>query len=218
MKTWQWIAAGMAAWVFLRPKSARAASMGAGGTSIVPSGDRSGNAAVLTAARSIPDGGTYKISGTGVPFDVVHKQVVILPKGDTVYCSGFTFATAVRAAQQRGLLENKSVQQVRQFQKDWYGAGGESEQLSGPALQKLGIGAPVSQDEAMPGDFLQLWRTSSSGHSVVFLDWLRDAKGNKIGVKYRSAQGAKGVSDNQERFSDSGGSVLRSRIYFSRLA
>ncbi len=211
MKTWQWITLGAVAWVAFRPKKAYAASLpgsSAGGD---------GSDVTLQVARGIPDGGTYEITGTGVPFDIVHKGASILKKGATVYCSGFTFATAMEAARRRGLLEDKSVPQVFKFQKDWYGAGGESEQLSGPALQKLGIGGPVSHEDARPGDFAQFWR-SKSGHSVVFLDWLRDASGKKIGLKYRSAQGAKGISDTQEKFSDSGGSVNRGRTYFSRLA
>lgn len=209
MKPWQWLAVGGAAWLFLRSSGARAASGGGGGAA-------GGNDAVLAVARSIPDGGTYKISGTGVPFDVVHKQVVILPKGDTVYCSGFTFAVAMKAAQARGLLENKSIPDVRAFQRNWYGSGGESELLSGPALEKLGIGRSVAQADALPGDFMQLWRTTGTGHSTVFTGWLEE-NGKKTGVKYRSAQGP-GVGDKQERFSDSGGSVIRSRTYFSRLA
>lgn len=206
MKTWQWFALGGVAWILFRPKSALASS-----------GGSSGSGTVLDVARGIPNGGTYKISGSGVPFEIVHKGKQILPKGDTVYCSGFTFATAMRAAERRGLLADKSVDQVRQFHKDWYGAGSEAEQLSGPALEKLGIGRRVSHEEAIPGDFVQLWR-QTSGHSVVFLGWLLDPTGKKIGLKYRSAQTSTGVGDTQEKFGDSGGSVNRGRTYFSRLA
>lgn len=211
MKTWQWFALGGAAWILFRPKAAHAAGAGSG------AGGISGSGTVLEVARAIPDGGVYKMTGSGVPFEITHKGKQILPKGETLYCSGFTFATAMRAAERRGLLANKSVDEVRQFQKNWYGAGGESEQLSGPALEKLGIGRSVSHDEAIPGDFVQLWR-KTSGHSVVFLDWLRDPTGKKIGFKYRSAQTSNGVGDTQEKFSDSGGSVNRARTYFSRLA
>lgn len=207
MKPWQYLALGGAAWILLRPKTARAA--GAGGSS--------GSQTVLDVARAIPDGGTYKMTGSGVPFEIVHKGAVILPKGETVYCSGFTFATAMRAAERRGLLADKSVGQVRQFHKDWYGSGKEAEQLSGPALENLGIGRRVTHDEAVPGDFVQLWR-KTNGHSVVFLDWLRDSTGKKIGFKYRSAQTSNGIADSQEKFSDSGGSVNRARTYFSRLS
>lgn len=192
---------GGALWVLLRASKKRAGA---------------GNAVVLSVARAIPDGGVYQISGTGVPFDVVHQGALILAKGPTVYCSGFTFAVCMEAARARGLLRSKSVQDVRAFQRNWYGAGGESEELSGPALEKLGIGRRVSHAEAAPGDFMQFWRTSGNGHSTVFLDWLKEG-GRRVGVRYRSAQ-SDGVGDKTERFSDSGGRVVRSRTYFSRLS
>jgi hypothetical protein len=171
---------------------------------------------VLDVARAIPDGGIYRITGTGVPFDIVHKGTSILAKGSFVYCSGFTFAAVMRAAERRGLLAQKTVEQIRRFQREWYGGEGDTERQQGPAMRNLDIGKPVSQDEAVPGDFVQYWR-QTSGHSVVFLDWLLDAGNKKIGLKYRSA-GSKGVGDSQEKFSDSGGAINRARVYFSRLA
>lgn len=201
MKLWQWVVLGVAAGILLRPRGAAAG----------------GSSTVLAVARSIPDGGTYEISGSGVPFTVSHKGSTILPQGNTVYCSGFTFATVMEAARRRGLLENKTVDQVKQFQRDWYGAGGESEQLSGPAMRRLGIGGPIAPAQARPGDFVQFWRFSS-GHNVVFLSWVKDSSGYPIGIRYRSAQGGQGVGNAEEFFSDSGGKVNRTRTYVSRLA
>jgi hypothetical protein len=171
---------------------------------------------VLDVARAIPDGGISRITGTGVPFDIVHKGTSILAKGATVYCSGFTFAAVMRAAERRGLLAQKTVEQIRRFQREWYGGEGDTERQQGPAMRNLDIGKPVSHDEAVPGDFVQYWR-QTSGHSVVFLDWLLDAGNKKIGLKYRSV-GSKGVGDSREKFSDSGGAINRARVYFSRLA
>ena len=208
MKVWQYLAIGGVAWILLRSKSAQAASGRSGGSG--------GSQTVLDVARAIPDGGIYRITGTGVPFDIVHKGTSILAKGSFVYCSGFTFAAVMRAAERRGLLAQKTVEQIRRFQREWYGGEGDTERQQGPAMRNLDIGKPVSQDEAVPGDFVQYWR-QTSGHSVVFLDWLLDAGNKKIGLKYRSA-GSKGVGDSQEKFSDSGGAINRARVYFSRLA
>lgn len=208
MKVWQYLAIGGVAWILLRSKSAQAASGRSGGSG--------GSQTVLDVARAIPDGGIYRISGTGVPFDIVHKGTSILAKGSFVYCSGFTFAAVMRAAERRGLLAQKTVEQIRRFQREWYGGEGDTERQQGPAMRNLDIGKPVSHDEAVPGDFVQYWR-QTSGHSVVFLDWLLDAGNKKIGLKYRSA-GSKGVGDSQEKFSDSGGAINRARVYFSRLA
>jgi len=202
MSTWLKIVAGLGVVII-------------GGVILIRRNGGSGNA-VLSIAQSVPNGGVYGLGGGGVPFDIIHQGAVILRKGSTVYCSGFTFATAFRAATELGLLASKTVAQVRQFQKDWYGGGSESEQLSGIALELLGIGRRVSHSEAQPGDFVQLWRTNTTGHSVIFLDWLEE-NGVKTGMKFRAAGGGGGVGNSQERFSDSGGSVIRQRTYFSRL-
>jgi len=173
--------------------------------------------AVLRAARSLPEGGGYEMTSTGVPVEIRHQGQLILSKGAKVYCSGLTFAAVMLAAEQAGLLKDKTVAQIRAFQKAWYGGAGDIERQQGPAMEALGIGRNVPADQAQPGDFVQLWRTNRSGHSVVFLDWLREG-GRIVGFRYRSAQpSTNGVGDSQERFSDAGGAVLRSRTYFSRL-
>jgi hypothetical protein len=176
---------------------------------------------VVAIARAFPDGGGYEWKGTGVPEDVRFNDKVILAKGKATYCSGFTFAVAMKAAAERGLLKNKTVEQVRDFQKDWYGAtkeGGETQCVH--ALEKLGIGKPVAIKDANAGDFLQLWRTNKSGHSVVFLEWVTDA-GRPIGIKYRSTQtSTNGIGDRTEYFAGipgNKGTVDPKRLYFGRL-
>src|SRR6478672_1815962 len=122
---------------------------------------------VVAIARAFPDGGGYEWKGTGVPEDIRFNDKIILSKGKATYCSGFTFAVAMKAADERGLLKDKTMEQVRGFQKDWYGATKDSgETQCVYALGKLGIGKQVTEKEAKPGDFLQLWRTNKSGHSV----------------------------------------------------
>src|SRR3954469_19848759 len=81
---------------------------------------------VVAIARAFPDGGGYEWKGTGVPEEVRFNGKTILEKGKSTYCSGFTFGVAMKAATERGLLKNKTVEQVRTFQKEWYGATKES--------------------------------------------------------------------------------------------
>ena len=176
---------------------------------------------VLAVARAFPDGGGYEWKGSGVPEEVLFDGKIILPKGKATYCSGFTFAVAMKAAAERGLLKNKTIEQVRDFQNDWYGATKDSRETQcAYALEKLGIGKPVAIKDAKPGDFLQLWRTNKSGHSVVFLDWITDA-GRPIGVKYRSTQtSTNGIGDRTEYFTGipgKKGSVDPKRLHFGRL-
>src|SRR3954471_23372096 len=156
---------------------------------------------VVAIARAFPDGGGYELKGTGVPEEISFNNKIILAKGKATFCSGFTFAVAMKAATERGLLKGKTTEQVQAFQKEWYGATKESgETQSAYALKKLGIGKPVSFEDAKAGDFLQLWRTNKSGHSVVFLEWVTDA-GRPIGVKYRSTQtSTNGIGDRTEYF------------------
>jgi hypothetical protein len=176
---------------------------------------------VVEIARAYPDGGGYEWKGTGVPEDVHFGDTTILTKGKATYCSGFTFAVVWKAAGERGLLSGKSLEDIRTFQRYWYGSTKESaETQCAFALEQLGIGRQVKPEEARPGDFLQLWRLNKSGHSVVFLEWITE--GNKpIGVKYRSTQKlTDGIGDRVEYFADvegKKGSVDRQRIYFGRL-
>jgi hypothetical protein len=175
----------------------------------------------IEIARSFPDGGGYQWKGTGVPEEILFKGERILAKGERTYCSGFTFAVVMKAAAERRLLQDKSVEQVRRFQKQWYGATEESSETQcAYAVEALGIGRSVSPEEAQPGDFLQLWRTNGSGHSVLFLDWVVQ-DGRRIGVKYRSSQTAtNGIGDHTEYFvavAEKNGKVDPQRLYFARL-
>jgi hypothetical protein len=183
------------------------------------------NDAVIRAARSYADGGVYSLKwgGTGCPEEVTFKGERILGKGtEGTYCCGFTFAVAMKAAGEIGLLKDKSVDEVRQLQKEWYGAVKDQEtreKQCAVAVAHLGIGQTVSPADAQPGDFMQLWRTTKTGHSVVFLEWvIKDGK--PIGFTYRSSQeSTKGIGDKTEYFSDvpgKRGKVLRERIYFGR--
>ena len=179
---------------------------------------------ILAAARAVPDGGTYVwAKGSGSPHDIRHEGEVILKAQEKgTYCSGFTFCVAMEAARERGLLQGKSTAAVRQFQKQWYGSTKEAaERQCALAVEQLGIGREVkSLTDAQPGDFMQIWRTNKSGHSVLFLDWVREGE-KVVGIKYRSSQkSTDGVGDRVEYFADApghDGKVDRQRTYVARL-
>lgn len=179
---------------------------------------------VLAAAQAIPDGGSYVwTNGSGVPRDIRHEGELILKAQEKgTYCSGFTFCVAMETARERGLLKGKSADAVRQFQKQWYGSTKEAaERQCALAVEQLGIGREVkSLADAQPGDFMQIWRTNKSGHSVLFLDWVREGE-EVVGIKYRSSQkSTDGVGDRVEYFADvpaHDGKVDRQRTYVARL-
>ncbi|MGB7157657.1 MAG: hypothetical protein WBD40_06300 [Tepidisphaeraceae bacterium] len=180
---------------------------------------------IVTLARTFPDGGGYNVKwgGTGTPEEIRFQDTRILAKGQGgTYCCGFTFNVVMKAAAEAGLLEGKTIEQVKRFQKEWYGAVKEkdiAEKQCAVALGNLGIGKQVTADEAQPGDFLQFWRTRS-GHSVVFLNWV-EKDGRRIGFNYRSSQGSTdGIGDKVEYFKEAGvekGEVDPKRMYFGRL-
>jgi hypothetical protein len=177
---------------------------------------------VIQVSRTFKDGGEYdnKWGGSGVPEEITFKGEKILRAGQGTYCCGLTFAVAMKVAEARGLLRDKTPVQIRKFQKEWYGATEDSKEIECVlAVKNLGIGKAVSFDEAKPGDFVQFWRTKT-GHSVIFLNWI-ERNGEKIGFRYRSSQlKTKGIGDVTEYFQgnpDKPNDVNKARTYFCRL-
>jgi hypothetical protein len=129
----------------------------------------------------------------------------------------------MRSAKSRGLLAGKTADELRRFQKQWYGSTEESaERQCALAVEELGVGREVKRlEDAEPGDFVQLWRTNKSGHSVVLLELVRDDEGRVIGLTYRSSQkSTDGIGDRTEYFADAQGregQVDRGRTHIARL-
>jgi hypothetical protein len=179
---------------------------------------------VLEVARSFKDGGGYVWeSGSGAPRRIEFRGQTIVPaqpKG--TYCSGFTYSVVMQTAEERGLLAGKTVDEVRQFQKQWYGVPKEAQETQcALAVERLGVGRQVKDLEAaQPGDFVQLWRTNKSGHSVVLVTLVREDD-QVIGLRYRSSQKATdGIGERTEYFADvpgRDGKVDRARTYVARL-
>ncbi len=178
---------------------------------------------VIEVARGFPDGGGYDwtAGATGVkePVDFKGERLLEATKSGS-FCCGYTFAVAMRVAEERGLLADKSIDDARQFLKDWYGAPGGDKTLVVLAVENLGIGKRVPLEDAQPGDFVQLWREGGSGHSVIFLKWI-ERDGKRVGFRYRSSQKlTDGIGDRTEYFSDAPGHegrVLREETYACRL-
>lgn len=178
----------------------------------------------LAIARSFQDGGGYVwADGPGTPCEIVHAGETILRAQEKgTYCSGFTFAVAMQAAQERGLLAAKTTDEVRRFQKEWYGSVEEAaERQCALAVDRLGVGVEVKRlQHARPGDFVQLWRTNKSGHSVVLVELLHEGD-QIIGIRYRSSQkSTDGIGERSEYFADApgrNGQLDRDRVYIARL-
>jgi hypothetical protein len=86
------------------------------------------NDVVLRAARSFAEGGGYNTTwaGSGTPEEITFQGERVLARGTGgTYCCGYTFAVAMKAGQQLKLFEGKSLEQIKRFQKEWYGAVAE---------------------------------------------------------------------------------------------
>lgn len=175
---------------------------------------------VLKIAYSYDNGGGYIWKkSTGVSDTLTHDGQTVLKKQPVgTYCCGFTLQVAFKLAQHHGLFEGKSFKDVKQFQREWYGATEASgETQCTLAMANLGVGHAVTHDDARPGDFGNFWRTKS-GHSILFLNWITDDDGNRIGIHYRSSQTATdGIGDHTEYFKGhNDGHVDPARIYLCR--
>lgn len=153
------------------------------------------NENILSYIKSIPTGGGYLWSAAnptdGVSKDIVYKEQTIL-KADankSTYCAGVTFSCWFTLFGQYLDIE---VFQMKRLQQDWYVATGKR---AGPvdALVPRGLGVEVKLNEAVAGDFLQLWRSTGSGHSVVYLSH------DEMSIKYWSTQpSTKGIGTRSE--------------------
>ena len=171
---------------------------------------------VLKTLESYPRDGTHRYhwprkgSWAGVTQDLHYAGKLFL-KGDPkkrCHCSGITFEVFLRAyeacckdqKQPFRIPGYATAEDLDELRKLWFGTDGNRRTLV-RALTKTKLGQEVHGfEKARRGDFLQLWRHSGSGHSVVFLEWVREKK-EIIGFKYWSTQGStNGIGTRTEYF------------------
>ena len=87
------------------------------------------------------------------------------------------------------------------------------------ALEEYKMGRKITHfEEAIPGDFVQLWRNNGSGHSVIFIDWERDDTGKIKALKYWSTQPVtKGIGLRVEPIGGGDKDITREHLYIGRL-
>jgi hypothetical protein len=134
------------------------------------------------------------------------------------YCCGLTFEVFVRAMKERNIqkgldpdnFNGMSFFDLFNLLQLWYIEGaGDSPQKG---IESYGLGKRIDNWEDMKaGDFLDYSRNNKTGHSVIFIEWVRDDKNKITGFKYFSSNSS-GVGYGTEYFHDSGvegGKVLR---------
>lgn len=159
------------------------------------------NDQILSYINSLPKGQGYKwnvkVPTSGVTMDIIYQGETILKRDSTTFCSGVTFQSWFMVF---GNQLTIPVDEMKRLQQDWYVATGKR---AGPvdALVPRGLGAKVELNDAMPGDFLQLWRSSGSGHSVIYLShtelsltyWSTQPSTKGIGKRTENRTGANAV-------------------------
>ncbi len=142
------------------------------------------------------------------------------------FCVGLTWEVFMRAFDEAdratggdGSLNGMSVSDLDTFRVDWFvrellGAG------PADALDHFGLGGRVTDwDAVAPGDFIQFWRHSGSGHNAIFVGWEHDGDGAVIGFRYWSTQSSTdGIGFNEEYFGSSGSRVDPAYFFAARAA
>ncbi len=139
------------------------------------------------------------------------------------YCCGLTFEIFVRAMKLRnkakGLPDDDfngmTFDDLFNLLQIWYIEGAGDSPAKG--IEYYGLGHWIYDwEEVKPGDFCDLSRNNKTGHSVIFISWIRDERGRITGLKYFSSNSS-GVGFRTEYLSDSGGKVLRKWIRLARV-
>ena len=196
------------------------------------------NKIVLEVIKKYPTDGTHKYwwpkngegnySGCTRDLYLCGKRVMKGEPQKRTYCCGLTlevFLVSYEKWLEKHGGENASLispDDWQRFQKLWF-----VENTNGPgpsaALEEFRLGRTIEPDMALPGDFVQIWRTPKegktipTGHSVIFLNWVRD-KADKIeGMRYWSTQpGTNGISERIEYFGSKGG-IAGENTHFARV-
>lgn len=190
------------------------------------------NDLVVDLLEGYPTDGTHDYywpssgSWAGTTQDIWYLGTLVA-EGDSqgrCYCVGITWEVYMQAFEEAdamtggdGTLNGMSVGDLYDFQSEWYvvdywGGGAEW------ALDLWGLGEPVTDvADLQRGDFVQLWRYTGSGHSVIFDDWVLDGSGNVTGIRYWSCQsGTDGIGYAEEYFGSGGSDMDPAYFYAAR--
>lgn len=131
------------------------------------------NKEILDLIATYPTDGTHGyhwVEGfDGSTEDIRYKGALIMEgeEAKRTYCCGLTFEVFLKVAIKAG-IDLGTPKDVSKLKADWFVATGKRR---GPvdALVPRGLGTIIKLEDAQPGDFMQLWRMSGSGHSVIYL-------------------------------------------------
>ena len=140
------------------------------------------------------------------------------------YCCGLTFEVFLQAferlckeVERPYKIKDFDAAKARRLKSQWFGSAEDRSALR-TAIVENGLGIEVKDWEtAREGDFVQLWRRSGTGHSVIFKSWKRSGK-EIVGLVYWSTQASTdGIGENTELFGDADSSVKRDEFFLCRI-
>lgn len=156
----------------------------------------------------------------GATTDVIIKGQKVMsgePKGRS-YCCGLTLEVFYRTLLADSEPDDQWTSSVAaDFQRLWFCKAINS---PGPqdAMLEFGVGQKIAHNDALPGDFVQLWRHKRSGHSVIFVAWAQDPEGRRVGLHYWSTQpGTDGINFNTELFAQGADGLIADKLSVTRL-
>ena len=164
----------------------------------------------------------------GVTRDLYYNKTKIAnanpDSSHSTYCCGLTFEIYFRSIKRLNQdlgreesINGMSASDFSHFISMWFvqntlGDG------PGIALDQYGLGDKIpDMKDVTKGDFVQIWRTGGSGHSVIFINWVINTAGDTTGMRYWSTQtSTNGANYNTEYFSGYGGSIDKTHTFYSR--
>ena len=189
------------------------------------------NSYVIQILESYPTDGTHQYywpstgSWAGNVNDLYYLGT-LFSKGDSLkrcYCCGITFEVFFRAykkycedKQWNFVIKDFTCADLYRFRRQWFGADGNRKTLQN-AIVVNKLGKAITLLKARKGDFVQFWRYSGSGHSVIFIKWIKNYSREIIGMKYWSTQSStQGIGYNTEYLEGTRG-IDPDQIYIARI-
>jgi hypothetical protein len=165
---------------------------------------------ILIDTSTFPEKCGYQWKGFSIPKFQENMNHLLASAPPSVKCAGYAnmctsasylaFLLKLRKLKEGGRILPEQLQTAASIRSTQW-VSWNSRTLPGEAISKmkdvdgmpLGVSKSLSRVDLphaewpKPGDFVQLWRRSGSGHSFVFEGYLRDVKGNSIGLCYWTA-------------------------------
>ncbi len=173
----------------------------------------------------------------GVTMNLYYQDQLLLkahPSGNRAsHCVGITFEVFFKAMMNRneklGLpkddFNGMNWQELFDFAMGWFVAdGNKAQNNAAQVIKKYGLGKVITNlEEVKAGDIIDFSRENNTGHTVIFINWIRD-NGRIVGLKYWSSQGStNGISYQEEYFNvkkadgSQYGNIMIDQLYIGRV-